>query len=341
MQKDFRESLRAVVTAVTVLLGCAGAARAQTAVTPSPQKPAVAGNAVVLDTPISIAASERLMAADSTTTSVFTSKAMSFNGSARTMALASFAPAPAAAPFQQPGTTVSGTAGLRHMTVSVQYGVDNSFSGKVIKEADGATTSGVPIHFDETSYDDVWGRLGLFKIGVGYRETDTTESLFNFVLSRSGAEPVVVGSAGAGAGVPLEVQFDDLSYWGFEIGQKWYFARRRLLMPYAGFLLGFNRYDDVKGTFVGVPTSVTPGLAAQDGKFFEKAWSLSLGPTGGVMVPLGPADRPHFAVTVELQFRFMNGLSDVDWLVEEGLRDINSESSRWSLPIVFGAMYRF
>jgi hypothetical protein len=37
----------------------------------------------------------------------------------------------------------------------------------------------------------------------------------------------------------------------------------------------------------------------------------------------------------------MGGLSDVDWLVEEGLRDVNSESSRWSLPILFGARIRF
>ena len=43
----------------------------------------------------------------------------------------------------------------------------------------------------------------------------------------------------------------------------------------------------------------------------------------------------------ETQMRFMGGLSDVDWLVEEGLRDINGESSRWSLPILVGARIRF
>jgi hypothetical protein len=43
----------------------------------------------------------------------------------------------------------------------------------------------------------------------------------------------------------------------------------------------------------------------------------------------------------ETQLRFMGGLSDVDWLVEEGLRDIGDESSRWSLPFLFGARIRF
>jgi hypothetical protein len=37
----------------------------------------------------------------------------------------------------------------------------------------------------------------------------------------------------------------------------------------------------------------------------------------------------------------MGGLSDVDPLSEAGLRDINSESSRWSIPIMIGARIRF
>ncbi len=43
----------------------------------------------------------------------------------------------------------------------------------------------------------------------------------------------------------------------------------------------------------------------------------------------------------ETQLRYIGGLSDVDWLVEEGLRDVNRESSRWSCPIQLGARIRF
>jgi hypothetical protein len=39
--------------------------------------------------------------------------------------------------------------------------------------------------------------------------------------------------------------------------------------------------------------------------------------------------------------RYTGGLSDVDWLVEEGLSEINEESSRWSLPLQLGARIRF
>ena len=103
-----------------------------------------------------------------------------------------------------------------------------------------------------------------------------------------------------------------------------------------GYLVGINRNQDLRGTFEGVPASVTPGLAAQDGKFFEKSWAFSLGPTGGVLIGVGP-----FEVMAETQIRFMGGLSDVDWLIEEGLRDINTESSRWSIPFLIGGRIRF
>jgi hypothetical protein len=231
-------------------------------------------------------------------------------------------------------TAASGSSLRDRLTFAVQWGVDNQFSGKVIEEASGQTVQGAPIHFDETSYDDVYGRMGLFKVGVGYRLSDRNEAVLNLVISRSGAERVNVGTVGA-ANLPVAVDFDDFNYWGLEGGQRLYFTRVRFT-PYVGYLVGANRYGDIRGTIVGVPTELTPGLAAQDGKFFEKSWAFSLGPTGGVLVGVGPVE-----VMGEVQFRFMGGLSDVDWLVEEGLRDINSESSRWSLPILIGARLRF
>ena len=41
--------------------------------------------------------------------------------------------------------------------------------------ATGTTTTGLPIAMDETTYDDVYGRMGMFKIGAGYRITPRTE----------------------------------------------------------------------------------------------------------------------------------------------------------------------
>ena len=222
------------------------------------------------------------------------------------------------------------------LTVSVLFGWDNQFSGKMIEQATGATTGGAPINLDETTYDEVYGRIGMFKVGVGYRTTPRTEAVLNFVWSSSEATETAtpVGTVSAAA-VPLNVNFTEYKYWGFEGGQRWFFARTRFT-PFVGYLVGINRHQDIRGTFVNVPAEVTPGLAAQDGKFFEKSWAFSLGPTGGMLIGVGP-----FEVMAETQLRFMGGLSDVDWLVEEGLRDVNSESSRWSFPVLVGASIRF
>ena len=220
------------------------------------------------------------------------------------------------------------------LTMSIFWGWDNQFTGNLIQAASGQTTTGVPINLHETTYDDVYGRMDIFKIGAGYRTSPRSEGVINFIYSKSGAQRVDIGTAGASA-TPLHVDFDKYSYWGIEGGQRFFFARVRFT-PYVGYLAGLNRYGNITATFVDVPLSVTPGLAAQDGKFFEKSWAFSLGPTAGFLVGLGPIE-----VMFETQLRYMGGLSDVDWLVEEGLRDINSESSRWSIPAQLGARIRF
>lgn len=248
---------------------------------------------------------------------------------------AAAAPAPTSAPASAPA---SDPDDFRHrFTLSLQVGVDNGFSGKMIRAASGTTTTGQPINLNETSFDDVYGRLGTLKIGAGYRTSPRTEAVFNWIWSESDANNSAqrIGTVGGGAEVPLDVNFTSYKYWGIEGGNRLYFAQTRFT-PYVGYLVGLNRHQDIRGTFAGVPDASTPGLAAQDGKFFEKSWALSLGPTGGVLVGIGPVE-----VMGEFQLRFLGGLSDVDWLVEEGLKDINDDSSRWSLPFVLGARVRF
>ncbi len=233
-------------------------------------------------------------------------------------------------------TTVEGISSLRNrFTFAVQWGWDDGFAGNMIKSASGSTTTGVGINMNETTYDNVYGNIGIFKLGAAYRTSARTEAVVNWVYSNSAAtQGVTVGTAGP-ANIPLKVNFDDYSYWGFEGGQRFYFTRVRVT-PFVGYLVGLNRYGDIRGVFVDVPANVTPGLAAQDGKFFEKSWALSVGPTAGMLFGVGPLE-----FMVETQLKYQGGLSDVDWLVEEGLKDINTESSRWSFPIQLGARIRF
>ena len=98
---------------------------------------------------------------------------------------------------------------LRHrLTFSVLFGWDNQFSGKMIQQATGRTTGGAPINLDETTYDEVYGRIGMFKLGVGYRTSPRTEGVFNFVWSSSDASETAtpIGTVGT-TPRPAQCQF--------------------------------------------------------------------------------------------------------------------------------------
>ena len=222
------------------------------------------------------------------------------------------------------------------LTVSVLFGWDNQFSGKMIKEATGQTTGGAPISLDETTYDEVYGRIGIFKLGVGYRTTPRTEAVLNFVWSSSDASDDATPVGTVGTPRSRSMSSSPIPGTGASRAASAGSSPAPVSRPSSVTSWASTGFQDIRGTFVNVPANLTPGLAAQDGKIFEKSWAFSLGPTGGVLIGVGP-----FEVMAETQLRFMGGLSDVDWLVEEGLRDVNSESSRWSLPILVGARIRF
>ena len=94
------------------------------------------------------------------------------------------------------------------LTISALIGWDNQFSGNMIQQSTGQSTGGAPINLDEVNYDEVYGRIGSFKIGVGYRTTPRTEAVFNFIWSSSEASESAtpVGTIGA---VPLNVTFTE------------------------------------------------------------------------------------------------------------------------------------
>ena len=147
----------------------------------------------------------------------------------------------------------------------------------MIQEANGQTTTGAPIHLNEMTFDDVYGRMGMVKFAPATAEPP----------QRSGARLRLLGKSasrcswhGGTRELGTLVNFDDYTYWGSEVGQRFSFTRVRFT-PYVGYLVGADRFGDIRGTFEGVPINATPGLAAQDGKFFEKSWALSVAPPVG------------------------------------------------------------
>ena len=221
------------------------------------------------------------------------------------------------------------------LTVSVLLGWDNQFSGKVIQAANGQTTGGAPISLDETTYDEVFGRIGMFKIGVGYRTTPRTEGVVNFVWSSSEASETAtrIGTVGA---IPLDVNFTEYQVPGASKAASGGSSRARGSRP------SWATSSASTGTRISGPRSSAsrprprPGWPRRTARCSRSRGRSAWGQPVACSIGIGP-----FEVMAETQLRFMGGLSDVDWLVEEGLRDINSESSRWSLPLLFGARIRF
>jgi len=223
---------------------------------------------------------------------------------------------------------------LRHrLTLSVLWGPDNSFSGEIAQSGDG-TYQGAPIAFNDTSYDDVYGRIGLLKIGIGYRMKPRVETNFNIVFSKSTSEDAAIGTIGAAA-APLSVKFDDYNYWGFEGGQRFFFARVRFT-PYVGYTIGVNHLSAIGGQFTAPAVGGQPPVLVDAGQFYDSSWALSYAGTVGFLAGVGP-----FEVMVESGFRYMGGLADVPPLQETGLAHINDDSGRWSIPVMFGLRLRF
>ena len=237
-------------------------------------------------------------------------------------------PAPAAAPQTATVETLR-----NRLTISVLWGPDNSFSGEIAQDGDGEY-QGAPINFVDTSFDSVYGKISLFKIGVGYRTSPRTETNFNFVISKSSSEVVQLGTYGA-ENAPLSVKFGDYNYWGFEGGQRWYFSRVRFT-PFVGYTIGINHLSATSADFSAPATDSTDEIAVSNSEFFEASWALSAAFTGGLLIGLGPVE-----FVAESGFRYMGGLADVPPLAETGLATINDDSSRWSIPFLIGVRLRF
>jgi hypothetical protein len=131
--------------------------------------------------------------------------------------------------------------------------------------------------------------MGFFKLGVGYRLTPRSEAVLTFVIERSSAETANIGTVSA-ANVPLNVDFEDYNYWGFEGGQRFYFARARFT-PYVGYLVGINRELGIvaflKGNIGAAPTLMQPAYQAA-----EQSGDISVSFSTWARLPTGSCSPP-------------------------------------------------
>jgi hypothetical protein len=213
--------------------------------------------------------------------------------------------------------------------VEASVGWDIGLSGDFLSAGIG-TLNGVPVVIQSQSWNTVYGTGIQWKAGAGYALDDQSEVRGQFAYQRSGSDAVLVGKAGTS---DLYGTFDDMKVWTFEGGYRRYFERHDKLRPFGELLIGIADIPRINGVFAATQTgSVQTATDLYDG---TAAFTFAV--NAGALYRLN--DRADFKV--QLGFRHVSGLAQVDDLQGTGLENINDKSGRWSLPIELGVHIRF
>ena len=122
--------------------------------------------------------------------------------------------------------------------------------------------------------------------------------------------------------------------WGFDAGYRFYFAEAaERWRPYAGGSIGFG---NVNGIEVDLAQS-NLNIGLDDVEFYEGNAALTFGVNGGVLYRL----TEQLAIDGRVGLRYVSGLADIENPNFTGLDDVNSGSSRWTLPLTVGLRVKF
>jgi len=218
----------------------------------------------------------------------------------------------------------------RRWSGEASLGWDNSISGNVHSAGIGVL-NGLPAVIEKRSYDDVYGTGVQFRFGLGYMLDDRQQVRGTFTLQNVSADLVQIGALGT---APLYATFDDYSSFALDGGYRYHFETKYpKLRPFAGATLGIAVIDEIDAALAAPALGLT--FDATD--FYDGTAAFTFGVEGGAVYALN--DR--FDVEANLGFRYVSGLSEIDGLQGTGLEDINDDSGRWTLPLMFGVRVKF
>jgi Outer membrane protein beta-barrel domain len=184
---------------------------------------------------------------------------------------------------------------------------------------------------EDQSYGQVYGTGVQWNVGGGYRLSDRAEVRGELSYQSAGARLLRIGSTGS---APLYATFDDYKAFSLDAGYRRYFAdSTERLRPYGGATVGVAIIGRIDADLAAPDLNAT--LAAAD--FYDHSGALAFGLNGGALYAL--TDR--LDVKGEIGLRHIGGLSAADGLAGTGLETINDNSGRWTVPLTFGARYRF
>jgi hypothetical protein len=215
-------------------------------------------------------------------------------------------------------------------SVAFNAGGDVSLSGMVHDGGTGRVLN-LPTTVQARDYGDIYGTPFTWSADVGFLAVPKGEVRARVFQTRADATRVQVGDV---ATLPLFALFDPYEGFGMDAGYRQYMTGAdSMVRPYAGAALGFLRTETINGTF-SVPAA---NVVLTDVPMYASSTVLTFAFSAGALVPIGR----NFGIQAGVDFRWHGDLTPVDGLAGTGLESINDESSRWSMPLTVGAVFRF
>jgi Outer membrane protein beta-barrel domain len=215
-------------------------------------------------------------------------------------------------------------------SAEASVGFDISLSGDFLSGAIG-TLNGLPTIVLPQPFDDVYGTGVQFSFSGGYMVDEINEIRGQVSYQRVGSDVVELGTV---ASTELVGTFDEYTAWSIEGVYRHYFApRREKLRPYASGTFGVSIINEIDAVFA----APNAGIVRFETDFYDGTAALTLGFGGGALYALSE----NVDVNGQIGFRYNSGLSTIDAFRDTGLEDINSKSSRWTMPISFGVRVNF
>jgi hypothetical protein len=214
---------------------------------------------------------------------------------------------------------------------SGEFGIgwDNSISGNINSSAVG-TINDQTVVILKNRYEDVYGTGLHLRFGGGYMVDEETEVRVTFTFQSLDADLVRLGDIGPNR---LYAQYDDYQSLGLDVGLRRYGYPDRIVRPYAEGTIGIAFIDKTNIQLIAPEANLI--LDVTD--FYDKTAAFTLAGNVGVMWQV--ADQAD--IFAQIGLRFVTGMAEVDQLVGTGLDTINDNSSRWTMPTVFGVRMRF
>jgi hypothetical protein len=214
-------------------------------------------------------------------------------------------------------------------SADVGIGWDNGISGNInsggIGKIDGQAVVVLP-----NSYENVYGTGFHLRFGGGFLLDDVTEVRAMFTYQHLNADLTTMGDIGVSK---LYGQYDPYQSFTLDAGFRRYVDVAKDFRAYAEGTAGLGFISRLEVVLVAPAAN----LSQRTTDFYDSTTAFSLGGNAGLLWQAST----RVGVYGQIGLRWLSGMSAIDGLAGTSLETINDNSSRWTMPIVFGVRARF